>query len=154
MQNWLDEYAESHQNSTNKIVHWICVPLIMFSILGLFWLVKFNLGLPEAYSQYQNLASILIILALLFYARISIPMAVGMLVVTAVMVLGIRSVESLGSNVLLFTCIVVFVLAWIAQFIGHNIEGKKPKFLKDIQFLLIGPAWILGFIYNKLGIRY
>ncbi len=154
MQNWLDEYAESHQNSTNKIVHWICVPLIMFSILGLFWLVKFNLGLPAAYSEYQNLASVLIILALLFYARISIPMAIGMLFVTAIMVLGIRSVESLGSNVLLLTCIVVFVLAWIAQFIGHNIEGKKPKFLKDVQFLLIGPAWILGFIYNKLGIRY
>lgn len=154
MQNWLDEYAESHQNSTNKIVHWICVPLIMFSILGLFWLVKFNLGLPAAYSEYQNLASVLIILALLFYARISVPMAIGMLFVTAIMVLGIRSVESLGSNVLLITCIVVFVLAWIAQFIGHNIEGKKPKFLKDVQFLLIGPAWILGFIYNKLGIRY
>ena len=29
------EYGESHQNPTNKKIHWICVPLIFFSIVGL-----------------------------------------------------------------------------------------------------------------------
>ncbi|HNC31482.1 MAG TPA: DUF962 domain-containing protein, partial [Cyclobacteriaceae bacterium] len=29
------EYGESHQNPTNKTIHWICVPLIFFSIVGL-----------------------------------------------------------------------------------------------------------------------
>ena len=48
----------------------------------------------------------------------------------------------------------VFVLSWIFQFIGHKIEGKKPSFLKDLQFLLVGPAWLLHFILKKLGIRY
>ena len=52
------------------------------------------------------------------------------------------------------SALVVFVVAWIGQFIGHKIEGKKPSFLQDLQFLLIGPAWLLGFIYRKLGIRY
>ena len=48
----------------------------------------------------------------------------------------------------------MFFLAWILQFIGHKIEGKKPSFIKDIQFLLIGPAWLLGFIYKKIGIKF
>lgn len=48
----------------------------------------------------------------------------------------------------------VFVITWIFQFIGHKIEGKKPSFLKDLQFLLIGPIWLLGFILKKTGIRY
>lgn len=48
----------------------------------------------------------------------------------------------------------VFVITWIFQLIGHKIEGKKPSFLKDIQFLLIGPIWLLGFILKKTGIRY
>jgi len=51
-------------------------------------------------------------------------------------------------------CIAVFVLAWIGQFYGHKVEGKKPSFLKDIQFLLIGPAWLMHFIYKRLGIPY
>ena len=46
------------------------------------------------------------------------------------------------------------MLAWIGQFIGHKIEGEKPSFFEDLQFLLIGPAWLLGAIYQKLGIRY
>jgi uncharacterized membrane protein YGL010W len=49
---------------------------------------------------------------------------------------------------------IVFVVAWIGQFYGHKVEGKKPSFLKDIQFLLIGPAWLLHFIYRRLGIPY
>jgi uncharacterized membrane protein YGL010W len=48
----------------------------------------------------------------------------------------------------------VFVITWIFQLIGHKIEGQKPSFLKDLQFLLIGPIWILGFILKKTGIRY
>jgi uncharacterized membrane protein YGL010W len=51
-------------------------------------------------------------------------------------------------------CTVSFVLAWIGQFIGHKIEGKKPSFFKDVAFLLIGPAWLMSFIYKKLGQRY
>jgi uncharacterized membrane protein YGL010W len=51
-------------------------------------------------------------------------------------------------------CLVLFVLAWIGQFVGHKIEGKKPSFFQDVVFLLIGPAWLLHFIYKKAGQRY
>ncbi len=43
---------------------------------------------------------------------------------------------------LLTTSLAIFVIAWIGQFYGHKVEGKKPSFLKDLQFLLIGPAWV------------
>jgi uncharacterized membrane protein YGL010W len=44
---------------------------------------------------------------------------------------------------LFYTSLLIFVVAWVGQFYGHHIEGKKPSFLKDLQFLLIGPAWVL-----------
>ena len=47
---WLVEYGESHQNPTNKTVHWVCVPLIFFSIIGLLYSIKlpfFSLGNME-----------------------------------------------------------------------------------------------------------
>ena len=48
----------------------------------------------------------------------------------------------------------IFVITWIFQFIGHKIEGKKPSFLKDLQFLLVRPIWLLHFILKKIGIPY
>ena len=50
--------------------------------------------------------------------------------------------------------LILFCAAWVGQFIGHKIEGKKPSFLHDVVFLLIGPAWLMHFVYRKLGIRY
>jgi uncharacterized membrane protein YGL010W len=59
----------------------------------------------------------------------------------------------LGSDALT-AAVIVFVLAWIGQFIGHLIEGKKPSFFEDVKFLMVGPAWLLGFVYRRLGIAY
>jgi uncharacterized membrane protein YGL010W len=48
----------------------------------------------------------------------------------------------------------VFVIAWIGQFIGHKIEGKKPSFFDDLRFLLIGPLFVLSFLYRRFHIAY
>ena len=68
-----------------------------------------------------------------------------------------RAIGSLlfsNSNQLTIFYTSIFIVSWIGQFIGHKIEGVKPSFFEDIQFLLIGPAWLLSFIYNKFGIKY
>jgi uncharacterized membrane protein YGL010W len=134
----LNQYGETHQNPVNKAIHWVCVPLIMWSALAAMWIVS-----PIA-------TCIFVALALIYYARMSRAMAVGMFAMAAFMII---PVPLLGENALLIAA-VVFVLAWIGQFIGHAVEGRKPKFLQDLQFLLIGPAWILRFVYRGVGIRY
>ena len=131
-------YGESHRNPTNKAIHWICVPLITWSLLAALWA-----WMPIA-------AYVLIALAVVFYISLSLPIAIGMLLVSGVMVLTLRVI---GEH-LLIVAIVVFIAAWIGQFIGHKIEGKKPSFVEDVKFLLIGPAWLLGFVFRKLGIAY
>ena len=149
---WISDYGVSHQNPTNKKIHWVCVPAIMFTLLGLLSLVKFNI---EDFNI--NLAYILVTLAWLFYLNLSIKISVGMLVISAFSLWVIYQLEQsigLENQSLLFIYVGVFVLAWIGQFIGHKIEGQKPSFFEDLQFLLIGPAWLLSFIYEKLGIKY
>ena len=143
---WISSYGESHQNPTNKKIHWICVPLIMFTLLGVLSLVKF---------YNMNLAYGLIFFALIFYLRLSIPISVGMFLISAIQLSLIYYLEQiLLIPTLLYIYVVVFIIAWIGQFVGHKIEGKKPSFFKDLQFLLIGPAWLLSFIYKKIGIKY
>ncbi|MDV6237125.1 Mpo1-like protein [Leptospira ellisii] len=157
---WFDEYAESHRNPINKNIHWICVPLIYFTVIGLFW----SIPVPSFFGSvpYLNFATIALVLALGFYIRLSPTLALGMLILSSLM---IYLIILLQSTVLPITIgsysygisdlsVTIFVLAWIGQFIGHKIEGKKPSFFKDLQFLMIGPIWLLGFVYQKLKISY
>jgi uncharacterized membrane protein YGL010W len=133
-----ERYGESHRNPRNKAIHWICVPLIVWSVLAALW----------AWSPVAAYAGIA--LAMAYYAWLSPAIAVGMLSVVALMV---YPLTLLGTHVIT-VAIVVFVLAWVGQFIGHRIEGKKPSFFEDISFLLVGPAWLLGFVYRRFGIAY
>ncbi|WP_162428119.1 Mpo1 family 2-hydroxy fatty acid dioxygenase [Pontibacter pudoricolor] len=157
IQQWFDEYGQSHQNHTNKLIHWICVPLIFFSIIGLLASLPsepLKMLFPEQLRPFVHFGTIVILLGLLFYLRLSVPMFVGMAIVCAVMLWLVYLVDYKTDSPLWLVSLIVFVVAWVGQFYGHKVEGKKPSFLKDLQFLLIGPAWLLGFIYRKLGIPY
>ena len=150
---WFAEYGVCHQNPTNKLLHWLCVPLIMLSLLALVWSIRVPAAISEVVPGF-NWCWLLILLSTIFYWRLSVPLAIGMLLVTAIMVTVILGYERLGVGSLRITALVVFVVAWIGQFVGHKIEGAKPSFTDDLKFLLIGPLWLLGFVYRKFGIRY
>lgn len=146
---WLNEYGESHKNETNKQIHWICVPTIVFSILGLLYAIK----LPFYIVGYHlNVAIPISIVLLVYYFSLSPTLSVGMFFYLAVCMILANLIEQSGILPLWLFSIIIFVLAWVGQFYGHKIEGKKPSFLKDIQFLMIGPAWLMSFIYKKLGV--
>ena len=149
IQDWLNEYGESHKNETNKLIHWICVPAIVFSILGLLYSIK----LPIFLSDYQINVGIIVGFAILvYYFSLSPRLSIGMALYLAICMFLANFIEKNGFISLWLFSIIVFVLAWLGQFYGHKIEGKKPSFLKDIQFLMIGPAWLMSFIYKKIGV--
>lgn len=148
VQNWLEEYGESHQNKTNKLIHWICVPIIFFTIVGMLFSIKIPIGILEF-----NVAHFVSILVVVYYLRLSVSLGVGMLVFISLVLWMCYFLEQYLPMALWLLCVVLFVLAWIGQFYGHHVEGKKPSFLKDLQFLLIGPMWLMSFIYKKLGIE-
>jgi uncharacterized membrane protein YGL010W len=148
---WLNEYGESHQNNTNKSIHWVCVPAIFFSIVGLLYSIK----LPWTINDIAiNVAMIVLLLTTLYYLRLSLPLGIGMFLFGILCLLLCFLIEKYISVPLWMISVIIFVIAWIGQFYGHNIEGKKPSFLKDIQFLLIGPMWLMSFIYKKWGINF
>ncbi len=154
---WFAEYGESHQNATNKLIHWICVPAIFFSVVGLLASIPSDF-LKQFFSPevapYIHFGTILVLIGSIFYLTMSFTIFIGMLLVSALILMGNASIEANTSIPLWAICLGIFVIAWIGQFIGHGIEGKKPSFIKDLLFLLVGPAWLLGFVYKKLGIPY
>ena len=131
-------YGGYHRHPVNKAIHWVCVPLIVWSVLGILW------------SLSPIVAWIAIGAALAFYAWLSVPIAVGMAAVSAAMV---YALSWLGDRALVVSG-VVFVAAWIGQFIGHAIERSCPSFTEDVRSFLVAPAWLLGSVYRRLGIGY
>lgn len=152
IEQWLDEYNASHNNRINKILHWICVPLIVFSLVGMLWSISIPLGIDNLPFN-LNWALVFIVFVLIYYLMLSVALSMGMLLVCAAMIIILDALSGLSAPLWLIS-LVVFVAAWIGQFIGHKFEGKSPSFFKDVQFLLIGPLWLLSCVYRRLGIRY
>ena len=135
----------------NKLIHWICVPIIAYSIIALVSLLKFPP--PIDYPVIGNAASIFVLAAFVFYLRLSVKMAMAMLLFGFVC-LWIADIAQDGHIPLWESALSLFIAAWLGQFYGHKLEGKKPSFLRDIQFLMIGPAWLIGHIFRKMGWKY
>jgi uncharacterized membrane protein YGL010W len=146
---WFSEYAVSHQNETNQLIHYICVPAIFFSIVGLLMSIPPGplTGIFPMYIPFlENWAVVVLILVLLFYMRLSISMGIKVLLFAALCIAGNYFIAQVAE--LWLVSLIIFAVAWIGQFYGHKVEGKKPSFLKDIQFLLIGPAWVIKKVFG------
>lgn len=136
LQALLDEYGESHQNPKNKLVHYICVPIIAISTLAILWSIHFWVYVA------------VFVGAGIYYYRLAPYLATALLPV-----LLLSSLLFISHPYSLALALILFFAAWLAQFWGHKIEGKKPSFLKDLQFLLIGPLWITAHVFDILDLE-
>jgi uncharacterized membrane protein YGL010W len=152
VQQWFDEYGESHSHPRNELLHIICVPPIVMTVIGFLW----SIPVPQAVasvSPWLNWATLTVAAAIVYYFSLSFTLGIGATIGLAVLLAIVRWLDTLAWPLWL-TCLVIFVVGWIGQFIGHAIEGKRPSFMKDLQFLLIGPLWLLSHLYRRLGVAY
>ncbi|MGH8184737.1 MAG: DUF962 domain-containing protein [Rhodanobacteraceae bacterium] len=148
---WFGSYAADHQNPTNRAIHWVCVPIIMWAVIAALWTVPSI----SAWTRQGMWAVLAMIAAYFFYHRLSHKLAYAMALVFIVSgLIAAALYGALGPRGLLILAAVLFVLAWIGQFIGHAIEGRRPAFLTNIVQLLIGPAWLMGKLMRRFGIAY
>ena len=149
-QQWFDEYAVSHQNETNQFIHYICVPAIFFSVIGLFMSIPTTF-LENVLGLYnpllENWAVVVGLFISIFYFRLGFWYFIKMILLILVSIIGNYWLSSFGN--LAMISFAIFVVAWIGQFYGHKVEGMKPSFIKDLQFLLIGPLWVIEKIVGK-----
>jgi uncharacterized membrane protein YGL010W len=148
LQDYLLEYSESHTHPINRGIHWVAVPVILFCVVGLLWVIP----TPTAWQAYWglNFGSIAMLASLIYYFQLSPSSALGMLVVFVLITGAIWLMESAQWPIVSILTM-AFIVAWVFQFIGHLIEGKTPSFFKDVQFLLIGPLWLLNKTYMAFG---
>jgi uncharacterized membrane protein YGL010W len=150
MQSWLDGYSNDHQNTTNRLFHWLCVPPIVWSVIAVLWAIP----VPASFARPGAWAVAVMVLAFYWYWKHSHRLAVALLIAFAGLGLFTHLLYlQLGAASLAWLALGVFVVAWIGQFIGHQFEGRRPSFLTDLAYLLIGPAWLMAKLLRQLGFK-
>ena len=147
---WLGSYSEDHRDPVNQVIHLVCVPLILWSVLALLW----TLPVPAVLGRPGFWAGMAMFLSLIYYWRLSRPLGLGMLITYLVMGMVTHLLFGLLGAWLAWLALGVFVAAWIGQFIGHRFEGRRPSFLTDLQYLLIGPLWTLSKLFRALRLSW
>lgn len=150
---WFTEYGIDHQNPTNKAIQWICAPVALLAALGFVWAIPVPLSWMEVVPWF-NWALVAMAVVSLFYLRLSPALAAGLLFFMTIGYTGLTVLELYAPWPVWKISCVVFGLAWACQFVGHVIEHRNPSFVKDLWFILIGPAWALSAAYRKVGQRY
>ena len=135
----LQHYGLSHTHPVNEVIHFVAIPAIMLSLNGLLFAV------------HPALVLLLIAGSLVYYARLSWPFTLCMLLLSSLMLALVDAMDAAG--VLVQSSVGIFVVAWIFQFIGHHLEGKKPSFFEDLQYLLVGPLFVLSKVFERLVVR-
>jgi uncharacterized membrane protein YGL010W len=134
----LAHYEESHRNPVNERIHFVAIPLIMLSLVGLL------------FALHPWVAYAFVGASMVYYARLSLLFLLTMAAISAAV---LALVHAMGALVLPISA-GIFIAAWVAQFIGHRIEGKKPSFFEDLQYLYVGPIFVLSKLFLSLGLRW
>lgn len=134
----LAHYGQSHRDPRNEAIHFVAIPLILVSLVGLMYAA-------HPWGAYAFVAA-----SMVYYARLSLVFFAAMAAVSAAALLLVRA---MGGWVLPLSG-AIFAAAWVAQFVGHRMEGRKPSFLEDLQYLWVGPLFVLGKLFSKIGIRW
>lgn len=137
------DYASYHQTRGNKSFHRAGIPLIMLSLLGMLarvqWTATWSLDVGGIGGLHIiNAASILIVIATIYYFLVEWRLAIPMFFVSVVFYV-------IGAKLPFWVNVALFVIGWIFQFIGHSVyEHKQPAFFRNFVHLLVGPLWILN----------
>lgn len=151
LENWFASYSSDHLNPTNQRLHIICVPLILWAVVALLWCIP----VPGSLFGPGAFAALAMFLTWSFYYRHSRALGAGMMLVFIAFACGTHWLYfRLGAANLAWLAFGVFALAWVGQFVGHHIEGRRPSFLTDLTYLLVGPVWVLAKLYRRLRLPY
>jgi uncharacterized membrane protein YGL010W len=146
------KYHQNHGNPTNRMIHWFAVPVITWATLSILWC----LPTPARFDHvpFLNWATILCVVAVIYYLALSIPLALGMITFSMIALAAIQLLETNASVPLIYIAVPVFIFAWVFLLVGHTIEDKSLSFLIDLRFLAIEPVWLMHLLFRRLGIPY
>jgi len=151
-ENWFQHYAAHQREPTLRSLHWLTVPCLALSVIGLLW----SLPVPAVFARISpamNWGSAFAMAAIVYYFIMSIPLGVGMTAMLAMMLAAVHWLDGLPPP-LWATSTLLLGGALVLGRAGRRQPGGRGGMLRDLHLLMIGPAWLLARLYRRLGIPY
>lgn len=128
-------------------VFWLSSLLLMLGLIGILWSIPTPAEFVEI-SPLLNWGSALLMVTAVYYFIISLPLAIGMLP----LLLAISAFEVwLASTAL--PAVPITIAAVVIAIIGLCVVRRSvPAVLRDLQFTMLAPAYLLSRVYRKFGI--
>jgi uncharacterized membrane protein YGL010W len=141
-------YAAYHQDARNKATHFIGVPAIILSLfIPLAW-IRFDAG-----GVTITAAMIFAAVVVLYYFFLDVPLALAMLLVTAILVVAGENIAALGAAPGWIWFGILFVGGWILQLVGHVFEGRKPALADNLFQIFVAPIFLAAEVFFALGYK-
>lgn len=145
----LTQYAAYHRDRRNIATHFVGVPMIVFAILLALATLQVTVG-----SVVITMAAITSIAICIYYLILDRMLGIAMAIVLFLMCAGASEITArMGTGAVLWLALLIFVVGWALQFLGHKYEGMKPAFFDDIRQLLIGPIFVCAEAFFLLGAK-
>lgn len=148
------QFSLLHSNPSNRLIHYISIPVVTFGLLGVIWAIPFpHVDLLGAYNGFVNWASFIIAFCIYYYYRLSAVTSYMVLLMVFAFSAGIVGLEKLhnqqGWPEMWLVCLVLFISGVVAQIAGHRAEPKRPSFSESLRSVLIGPMWLFDQLLSK-----
>ncbi|EOR92988.1 hypothetical protein ADIARSV_3840 [Arcticibacter svalbardensis MN12-7] len=153
----LSQFSASHSTAVNKLIHYITIPLVSFSVLALAWATPFPfLSFLGRYNGFINWASILIGFAVYYYYRVSPLLSYGILLMIFAfsgLIVSLEKFHSQGGGPEMHIIPLLILLpALLAQVAGHRTEKAIPSASSSMRSLKDGPLWLMNVFFRRIGI--
>lgn len=145
----IEEYRSYHRTQVNRLSHFVGIPMIVFSIFGaLTWIRVSSLG-----GGYFSAATVLLVVAVLFYFQISRIIALAFAVWSGPLIILAHQLFFEPNRRSVVAVTLLFIVGWIFQGVGHAFEKNRPAFFTQWKHLWRGPLFITYEWVTALGIR-
>lgn len=148
----LASYASVHRDWRNKATHFVGIPLIVFSLLLILSLWRFEVGDRQ---WTMSLAIAIAIVAVLGWMALDLGIGILLALIMAVAWYAAEAFAgALGSAQAVWIAFVaLFVGGWVLQFLGHHYEGKRPALIDNIFQAFIAPMFLVAEAMVVIGRR-
>jgi uncharacterized membrane protein YGL010W len=149
---WLQRYERDHTHAVNRVLHWLCIPIIVLGVVGMLW----SLPVPGVFresSPVLNWGTFFLMAAVVYYFILSITLAFGLLPFVTLIAVAVAWLDRLDTPLWLISA-TAFAAAGAGQLIGHAFERRTVSLFSDLNFVMIGPLWMVASIFQRLRIPY
>jgi uncharacterized membrane protein YGL010W len=152
---YFGQFDVTHKQRANRLLHFVCVPLMVFGILTLTWAFPFpQLGFLKAYNGYFNWASFVIAFWVYYVLKQSPLLSYIMLFIMfafSYLVMQLQNWDKSGGLPLIWTGTIIIALAALGQYLGSIKEGRASWQI-DRKLFLIAPLWVLHQLMSRVGV--